>query len=244
MLKKEILDTLKILGQSMLILVIIPMVILMDWHIFHSQWEISGILEPVFVAIVILFAAYSGVSIFQREKKDRAMEYLLSLPMSKWKILVSKIFPRLFFLLLLITAGGMLSISRNIIIDGMSLLVLFFMAMFISLAVDSVINAMLGVLLLNIILYYSSLVLSYVTMEYNLLGIGLPVAWLSQLLPGLFLIIPLAAAFGLTLKNFDIKPLKWQAKPYLFIALPCISLLLLFLMVFIKDYIIWIRKIG
>jgi ABC-type Na+ efflux pump permease subunit len=243
-LTKEIKDTLKTLGYCLFLLLFIPLAMLMNWHIFHSQWEVSGIFAPVFVAIVLIFAAYSGVSIFQTEKKDRALEYLLSLPMSIWKILVIKILPRLTVLLLLIAVGGMLSIFRTVISDAIGVIILFFIAVFISLAVDSLGNAMIGVLLLNIILYYTSIITSYLTIEYRLWGSTEPIFWLSHLLPGLLLLVPLAVAFGLTLKNFDLKPLKWQARPYLVIALPSAAVLLLFIMVFLKKYLIWIKKLG
>ena len=244
MLFKEIKDTVKTLGHCFFLLLFIPLAMLMDWHIFHSQWEVSGIFAPVFVAIVLLFAGYSGVSIFQTEKKDRALEYLLSLPVSIGKILAIKILPRMTMLLLLVVIGGILSIFRTVISDAISVIIVFFIAVFISLAVDSLINAMIGVLLINIILYYSSIITSYLTIEYGLLGSTEPIFWLSHLLPGLLLLIPLAVAFGITLKNFDLKPLKWQAKPYLVIALPSAALLLLFIMVFLKKYLIWIRKLG
>jgi ABC-type Na+ efflux pump permease subunit len=243
-LTKEIRDTLKTLGYCLFLLLVIPLAMLMNWHIFHSQWEISGIFEPVFVVIVLLFAAYSGVSIFQTEKKDRALEYLLSLPMSIGKILAFKILPRLTMVLLLIVVGVMLSVFRTAISDAISVIILFFIAVFISLAVDSLANALIGVLLVNIILYYTSIITSYLTIEYRLLGSTEPIFWLSHLVPGLLLLVPLAVAFGLTLKNFDLKPLKWQVKPYLVIALPTAAALLLFIMVFIKNYLIWIRKLG
>ena len=243
-LTKEIKDTLKTLGHCLFFLLFIPLAMLMNWHIFHSQWEISGIFAPVFVVIVLLFAAYSGVSIFQTEKKDRALEYLFSLPISIGKILAIKIFPRLTMLLLLMVIGGILSIFRTVIFDAISVMIVFFIAVFISLAVDSLMNAMIGVLLLNIILYYTSIITSYLTIEYRLMGNTEPIFWLSHLLPVLLLLVPLAVAFGITLKNFDLKPLKWQAKPYLVIALPSAALLLLFIMVFVKKYLIWIRKLG
>jgi hypothetical protein len=56
-------------------------------------------------------------------------------------------------------------------------------------------------------------------------------------------LIPLAAAFAITVKNFDLKPIKWQVKPYLMIALPTVLILLSFIIVFFRGYLIWIRKI-
>ena len=244
MLKKEFRDTLMTLGHCLLMLIIIPMAMLLNWHVFHSQWEVSGIWQPVFTAIVVLFALYSGISIFQSEKRDRALEYLLTLPISIRKIVAIKIFPRLVLLVLLIAAGGIFAIFKNIAVDGVSLIVLFLIAVFVSLAVDSLINGMIGVVLLNVILYYTSLIISYLSMEYGLFGSNAPQFLFSHLLPAVLLLVPLAAAFGITLKNFDAKPLKWQAKPYLMIALPTVLLLISFILVFIKKYLVWVRTIG
>lgn len=244
MLKKEIKDTLKTLGHCLFILLLLPMAMLMKRHIFHAQWEISGIFEPVYVAIVLLFAAYSGVSIFQTEKKDRALEYLLSLPVSKGKILAIKVLPRLTVLLLLIAVGGFLSIFRTPISDAIGVIIVFLVAVFISLSVDSLINAIFVVFGANIILYYSSLITSYLTIKYRFLGATEPIFWLSYLLPVLLIMVPLAVAFGLTLNHFDLKPFKWQAKAYLLIALPSILLLQVFIMVFLKKYLIWVKELG
>jgi ABC-type multidrug transport system permease subunit len=237
---KELRDTLKTLGYCMLFLLFIPIALLMNWHILHFQWEVSGIFAPVFMAIVLIFASYSGVSIFQREKKDRALEYLFSLPMPIGKILAIKIFPRLLILMLLFALGVIFSVFRTVISDAAGIVILFFTAIFISLAVDSLANAMIGVLLVNIILYYTSIITSYLAIENRFLGSTEPLFWLSYLIPGLLVLVPLAVAFWLTLRNYDLKPLKWQAKPYLIIALPWAAVLLVFIMVFLKKYLKWI----
>jgi hypothetical protein len=241
-LKKEFKDTLKTLVHCLLMLIIIPMAMLLDWHVFHSQWEVSGIWQPVFTAMVILFAVYSGISIFQSEKKDKALEYMFTLPVSIRKIMAIKVFPRLVLLVLLIAAGGIFSVFKNIAADGVSLIFLFFIAVFASLAVDSLVNGMIGVVLLNVVLYYTSLIISYLTME--IFGSNSPLFLFSHLLSVVLLLVPLAAAFAMTLKNFDAKPLKWQARHYLVIALPTVLILASFILVFIKKYMIWVRTIG
>ncbi len=241
---KELRDTLRTFAQSLLILLIVPVVLLLDWHIFHSQWEITGILQPVFLAVVIVYAAFAGVSIFQTEKRDRALEYMLSLPVSIWKIMAAKLIPRLGLLLLLIGMGGILSVFESIMADAVSLLVVFLLAVVLSLAVESMINAMVGVLLLNVILYYTSLILAYLSMEYRMFGSEIPLVSLSQVLAAVLLLLPLAAAFVAAVKNFDLKPLKWQAKPYLLIALPAIFLLITFVLLFVKKYLKWVAAVS
>jgi ABC-type transport system involved in multi-copper enzyme maturation permease subunit len=241
-LKKEFRDTLKVMLQCLMLLLAVPIFKLLDWHFLHWQWEISGIWEPIVTGIIIIFAAYSGAAVFRAEKKDRALEYLLSLPVSRWKIFSVKVIPRVLVLLVMVTAAGIFKIFKQPWADGISVVVLFFIALFISLAVESLLSAIMGVLAVNLFLYYASLIMSYITMEYGLLGSREPLFWLSQLLPAVFLLFPLAAAFALTLKNLDVKSLKWHVKPYLVFALPAVLLLVSFILVFLQDYLTWIRK--
>lgn len=243
MLKKEFQDTLKTLFYCLCLFLIVPIARLLDWQVLHAEWDISGIWQPVFTVVIVFFTAYSGVSIFQVEKKDRALEYLFSLPVSKWKIIGVKVIPRFFMVLLLIAAGGFFSVLNNVVVDGISLLLLFFSGLFIGLAVDSLLNGLFGVVIINVTFYYSSLIISYVTMKYRLFDSDGPIFLLSYLLPAVLLLVPLAAAFALTVKNMDIKPFKWQVKHYLRIALPTILILLAFILVFMESYFKWVRQV-
>lgn len=243
MLKKEFRYTLKTLFYCLCLFFIVPIAGLLDWQVFHAEWDISGILQPVFTLVIIVFAAYSGISIFQEEKKDRAMEYLFSLPVSKWKIIGVKVVPRFLTVLLLIAAGSIFSVLESVVVDGMSLLFLFFSGLFIGLAVDSVLNGLFGVVIVNITFYYSSLITSYITMRYRLFDSDMPLFPLSYLLPAVLLLVPLAAAFVLTVKNMDIKPFKWQVKHYLAIALPAVLILLVVILVFMRGYFEWVRQV-
>lgn len=244
MYKKEFFDTLRVFVQSLLVLLLIPIALVLDWHVFHANWELSGILQPFFLGIIIIFATYSGVSIFGMEKKDRALEYLLSLPIPMWKIMAAKILPRLGLLLVLIITGGLVGVLDSIVVDGISLLIVFWLAISISLAVESIINAMVGVLLLNVILYYGSLVLSYLVMADHLGDSETAQVWVSWIFPVLLLLVPFLTAFALTVKKLDLKPLKWQARSYLRIALPALMLMIGLILLFIKKYLAWISIVG
>jgi hypothetical protein len=244
MFKKELRDTLNIFFQSMTILLSIPVLLMMDWHIFHSQWELSNIFHFIFVCQVLIYAAYSGASIFQKEKRDRALEYMFSLPLSRGKILYAKIAPRLGMLLVMIAIGGILNIWDQFIADSISIILVFVLAVTISLAVDSLINAIIGVLLLNVIFYYGSLIFSFLTIKYRLFGSDVPIPWLSYLFAVLLLVIPQVVAFIKTLNKFDLKPLKWQAKSYFLIAFPSVLLMILFILGYLKQYLLWIREIN
>jgi ABC-type Na+ efflux pump permease subunit len=242
--KKEIKDTIVIFAQTLLILFVIPIVLMMDWQISHSQWELSNIFHFVFMSQVIIFAAYSGVSIFQKEKSDRALEYMFSLPMSRWEILFAKIIPRFTLLVTMVLVGGVFGVWEQFIADLINIILVFVLAVCISLAVESMINAIIGVMFLNIIIYYASLILSFVMVKYHLFGLDIPLGWLSQLLATFLLVVPMVVAFTKTLKAFDFKPLKWQGKSYLLIALPSVIVLMVFILNFLKRYLHWVQDIG
>ncbi|UCH92791.1 MAG: ABC transporter permease subunit [Candidatus Aminicenantes bacterium] len=52
-------------------------------------------LAPVFEIFLLLYASFTGWSIFDRERNEGAMEYLLSLPVSRIRLLLIKLMPRL-----------------------------------------------------------------------------------------------------------------------------------------------------
>ncbi len=51
-------------------------------------------LAPIIEIFLLLFASFSGWSILERERQDGALEYLLSMPMSRTKLLLLKLVPR------------------------------------------------------------------------------------------------------------------------------------------------------
>jgi ABC-type transport system involved in multi-copper enzyme maturation permease subunit len=239
-LKKEFRDAFKIMLQSLAILLLTPAAAVLKWNLSTGQWEFSGLGKPFFITAVVIFAAYSGITIFRAEKKDRAFEYLFSLPVSRWKVLAMKVLPRLAILIVMMAAGGIMGIFTDLPADMISVCILFLTAICVSLAGDSLFSNFIAVFLLNYVLYYTSLVLGFVTMKYQLFGSAKPLFWLSQLLPAALLLIPMAAAFILTYKNFDAKPLKWQIKPYLYLGVPTVLALASFILVFLKGYLRWI----
>lgn len=244
MIEKEIRDTLKVLAQSLLILLVIPVMMMLDWHVIHSQWELSGILQPVFMVFLIVVAAFSGVSVFHVEKKERALEYMFSLPVSKARIMMNKLAPRLAALMILISMGIILGVLKSPVIDTINLLVVFVTAVCISLAVESMVNAMVGVIFVNIVIYNMALVLIYLFYQGEVFASETLIVVLAQVLAVAAVLTPLVIAFVRTVKHFDLKPLKWQAKSYLTIALPSMGVVMLFVLVFLKKYLAWIKEIG
>jgi ABC-type transport system involved in cytochrome c biogenesis permease component len=63
----------------------------------------EGYLAPVLEIFLLLYASFTGWSMFERERQEGAMEFLLTLPISRIKLYVLKFIPRLIavFLVLL-----------------------------------------------------------------------------------------------------------------------------------------------
>lgn len=51
-------------------------------------------LAPVFEIFLLLYASFTGWSVFDKERNEGAMEYLLSLPVSRIRLLLIKLMPR------------------------------------------------------------------------------------------------------------------------------------------------------
>ena len=63
-------------------------------------------IAPALEIFLIFYASFAGWSMFERERQERAGEYLLSLPSSRLRLFLAKFFPRL------AVAGLMLWLSR------------------------------------------------------------------------------------------------------------------------------------
>lgn len=239
MLKKEFYDALKIFLECMVLLIGVPIGLVMDKFIIHFGWKLSEIFNFVFLITLAIYSIASGLTIFQSEKKDRAFEYLLSLPLSKFKIIMYKIFPRFLFLLLLIIASVFFSIFNNIWINGFSLIVVFFFSLFISISVNSIVIGLIGISLLFSVYYQASRIIHIIFLGWNLekLSPFSTGALLSDIFTAAILLTPLGMAFWITFKKFDVKPLKLQLRAYLSIILPTILIFVSFVVLFYKKLI-------
>ena len=71
-------------------------------------------LTPTLELVLLLFSAYMGWSLLDRERQDGSVEYILSLPLSRWGILGRKLFPRLIAILVPLGAYRMIHASLNL----------------------------------------------------------------------------------------------------------------------------------
>ncbi|MCU0236772.1 MAG: ABC transporter permease subunit, partial [Acidobacteria bacterium] len=59
-------------------------------------------LAPALEIFLLLYAAFTGWSLFERERQENAGEYMLSLPLSRSRLLLLKFLPRLLAVSLLL----------------------------------------------------------------------------------------------------------------------------------------------
>lgn len=243
MLKKELFDAFRKFLECIVILVALPLAFVLNKLVFHSTWDFHLIFKVFYIITIILYSTYSGSTIFQSERRDHAFEYLFSLPLPRWKIALYKIVPRLVLLILLISVSPFFSLFENTNIAGFNLITLFFISVFLSIAVNSIFIGMLGsgtILLLYYALYRTIYGLALKTTAFAFI----PDSYLlHQLISALLLLIPLGIAFWITFRNLDVKPLNLQLKPYVAIFLPT-TIILTSLIVFLSlKYLPWIKKL-
>jgi hypothetical protein len=237
MLKKEFFDAFKRFMECMILLLGVPLGVVFDKLIIHYGWKLSDIFHYVFLVTIIAYPLAAGLTIFQSERKDRAFEYLFSLPLSRFKTIIYKIAPRFLFLLLLIIASTFFSIFDNIWINGFNLIFVFFISSFLSISVNSYVIGVFGISFFYFGYYQASRIIHLIfigwdSAKFNDFSTG---ALLSELLTAALLLIPMGAAFWITFKKFDVKPLKWQLKSYLLIVLPTVLVFYSFIILFFNK---------
>lgn len=241
MLKKEFSDALRKLIECLILLLAVPLAILWDKFVIHFGWSYRDVFNFVFQATLIIYPIYSGMTIFQSEIKNKAFEYLFSLPVSRWKIVLHKIFWRAAFFLLLLGVSSFFSVFKNVWINGFNLSILFLISTFLSLTLSSVVIGPIGVGLVYLIIYLNSQIINYLLWRAEKVTFNLT-SFLSLFISAAFLLIPLGMTFWLTFKNMDVKSLKLQMKYYKLIALPSIGTFILFAILFYGRYLKWAQR--
>lgn len=239
MLKKECLEAIKKLLESLIILIVIPLAIVWDKLVAHNGWPYADIFKGGFIATLVIYAVYAGATILLPEKRDRAFEYLFSLPLTRSRIIMAKVLPRFIILAILLLLSAVF-IGPELLTSGMIFIVLFFVAVSLSIAVQSVILNLIGVSFLFGAFHMCLNVLSYLLWK---LGLKFPSELGSifvQLCSALLLLIPLWLAFWLTFKKLDVKPIRLQMRTYYSILLPSLAGLVAFILLFYKKYMSWI----
>ena len=240
MLKKEFSDALRKFLECVSLLAVIPIALLFDKLVIHSGWKFQEVFNLVFIISIVCYPVYSGATIFQSEKKNRAFEYLFSLPIQRWKILLNKIAMRMAFLILLLIVSVFFSVFKDVFMIGLYLIIVFLVAAFFSLHVSSVLMVIIGITLMFQLFSINSKIIQFLLWKLKLTE-STSLAFIPEIISAVFLLIPLGFTFWLTVKNLDAKPLKLQVKYYLFIAIPSIVILICFAFLFSKQYWAWVE---
>ncbi len=110
MFLKELKDTLKQVGSIMTLLVVMPLIYLLDSSFYKTGTTILEYIGGGFALLWMIAVGYLAYNMFRPEEKDNAVEYILSLPITRWKLMVWKILPRVAVLfalnLLTVFIGG------------------------------------------------------------------------------------------------------------------------------------------
>lgn len=240
MLRKEITESIKRFLECSLIFIAIPVAFLLDRLIIKSGLEFKDLFLVFFIAAVFIYTVYSGLTLLQAEKKDRALEYLLSMPISRSKILVMKIFSRLLILLLLMFILNFVMDFQSFMGVATYLIVLFIASVSLSIAVDSILLGIIGASIM-----FEVFMISYKFVRFFFSKIGVEgsndlLAVLSMFFAALLLLVPFFVSFWLTFKKLDLRPIKLQLQPYYYIAFPALVIILLFIILNYNNYKLWL----
>jgi len=246
MLKKECRD---ILIQSFFFavaMIALPAVIFLAGIIPKQPY--LAIFMPTFQSGLLFWALFMGVSLFSSERGQKGMEYLLSLPYSRLRLLSIKVLPRLlsilFFYLVLLALyyqGGRDFVALALF----SFSFLYFVLLFISLCLAPLSDNFLVLSLVSLfalvifnevffliawllmrmagITYYSWSEISgtFLTLEWA------AETWLSFLvliLAAIFILLPLGLAMLFSFKKFDVRPSKIYNRRYFKFLAPSLAL--------------------
>ncbi len=234
MLRKEIRDALKRFVESLVVLVIIPSMYIGDKLVFKWGLDYASLINTGFVITLLFYAVYAGGTVFQSERKDRAFEYLFSLPLTRRRIIMAKVLPRL-GLLLIVGAAATVVVGRSLLTGaGVTVLVLFFSSVFLSIAVSSIAINLFGVGLMYGIFFQEWRIFLHFLFKIGGEYAG-TLSWLvMQLVAAAVLLFPFGLAFWLTFKKMDARPFKLQMKTYYAITLPTLFVLVLLIALFSK----------
>ena len=235
MLRKEIRDALKRFIESLVVLAVIPFMYLWDKLLMKRGLDYASLIDTGFVITLLFYAVYAGATVFQAERKDRAFEYLFSLPLTRKKIILAKILPRLGLLLVLVGAAT-LAVGGDLPAKiAVTVFVLFFSSLFLSLGVSSIVINLFGVMLMYLIFFQGGHVFGYLLLKLG--GIfASHLGWsVTQIISAAVLLVPFGLAFWLTFKKMDARPFKLQMKTYYAITLPTLFVLVLLIALFSKS---------
>jgi hypothetical protein len=246
MLKKECRD---ILIQSFFFavaMIALPAIIFLT-RIIPKQPYVA-IFMPAFQSGMLFWALFMGVSLFSSERGQKGMEYLLSLPYSRLRLLAIKVLPRflsiLFFyfvFLILYYHGGMDFAALALFSFSFLYFVLFFISLCLSPLSDNFLVLSLVSLFAFVIFNEVFFLITWLLMRmagityYSWSTISstfLSLQWEAEselsfpvlILAAFFLLFPLGLAMFFSFKRFDVRPSKIYGRRYFKFLAPSLAL--------------------
>ena len=230
MLKKEIRDALRVLFESSLLLLAFPVMYLLDRYVLHIAMKTAELAQAVYMISGYIFVLYSGLALFRKERKDRGLEYLLTLPMSRFKILCCKMAPRLIVIVMIVLIHEILFSGQRLLMTDVfanrllvAVLVLHLIAVSMSLVTSNLLLGFIGIYVLQILWVFGSRLTFDMFKHFWGYSFALYSSW-TWILPGILILTPLVISFLLSYRSLDLKPEKFHIKPYLVISLPLLAL--------------------
>ena len=237
MLKKEINDVLKQALFFVLIILLLPAFLALT-KIYPDRSYLDAFF-PIFQFGLFFWAFFMGASLFSVERGQNGMEYLLSLPLSRYKLVGLKVLPR--FTTVLIFYGVFLVFffgpgSNSPALSLICFSFIYFSLYFISLSFSASSENFLVLFVISFLflflflgLEYSLFWLTVKTKGYVFFTLKIapfitgdlePFTVSFLIITGLCLLIPFLAAFIFSIKRFDIKPPRIHNKRFVTILAP------------------------
>ncbi len=244
MLKKEINDVLKQALFFALIILLLPAFLVLT-KIYPDRSYLNAFF-PVFQFGLFFWAFFMGASLFSAERGQNGMEYLLSLPLSRYKLIGLKVLPRFTSVLIFYGIFLILFFGPGSNTSALSLICfsfIYFSLYFISLSFSASSENFLVLFVISFLFLFLFLGLEYSLFWLTVKSKGYvfftpkitpfitgdlePFTVLFLIMTGSCLLIPSLAAFIFSIKRFDIKPPRVHNKRFVTILAPLLVIGLL-----------------
>jgi hypothetical protein len=244
MLKKEISDVLKQIAIFTAFILILPAFLIITTIISNTSY--FSVFFPLFQVGLLFGAFFMGASLFSVERGQRGMEYLLSLPFSRYKIIGLKILPRFITILIFYVVFLIFYLGEGTNYAALALVsftIIYFSFFLISLSLSASSDNFLVLFVVSLLSLFIYLGLGffvlwlivkakgyiYYVVRVNPFIIGELDSIIVYLIPivGLSFLIPLLVAFGFSMKKFDIRPSRVYNKRFIKFFAPLFALGLL-----------------
>lgn len=233
MLKKELNEILKQSLYFIIFFICLPLLFMAGSRIVGSSVSYLQFFFPLFQVSLLIFALIAGISLFTSERKQDGIEYLLTLPLSRLKLLAIKIFPRLaaiivfsllYVLLVKLLTSGAESMQLTYTLPANIFFFMLCSLFIIAVSLSASHHNFLVIALLGLVVFciYGMLVYFFTRTSWLEFIIG-PIDYSTTGLLFIFILIlplPLLFSFIFSFKKFDVGPEKSFNKSYLKFFIP------------------------